>query len=181
MRRGMLPTSRAGTVLAIVLLSKTVAYPLEAVTPPAPPVSHVPPSMTADEIRSFLAQPLIARLATVRRNCTPQIVPMWFLYADGVLYMSTRTQAAKLKHLRAHPQVAVVVDVMQAPLKNKSVTLQGRAEVLTTGVKEMTTRIYEKYMGKDAAASAAAQHNINEPRVILKITPKTITSIDTTR
>ena len=148
----------------------------------APPAaSPAPPAMTKEDMQAFLARPLVARLATVRANDTPQVVPMWFLYEDGVMYMSTRTNAAKVKHLRANPRVAVVVDVMEAPLKNKVVTLDGMAEVQTTGVKEVTTKIYQKYMGKEGAATPTAQQSINAPRVILKINPKKIESMDTTR
>jgi len=149
---------------------------------PAPSASRpAPPPMTKEEMQAFLARPIIARLATVRANGTPQIVPMWFLYEDGVMYMSTRTYAAKVKHLQKNPRVAVVVDVMEAPLKNKVVTLEGTVEVQTTGVKEVTTKIYHKYMGTEGAATPAAQQSINAPRVILKITPKKIESMDTTR
>ena len=144
----------------------------------APPPA--PPAMTKEELQAFLARPLIARLATVRPNHSPQIVPMWFLYEDGVMYMSTRTSAAKVKHLQKNPRVAVVVDVMEAPRKNKVVTIEGTAEVLTTGVKETTTKIYHKYLGTEGAATPAAQQSINTPRVILKITPKKIESLDTT-
>jgi len=148
---------------------------------PAPaPARPAPPSMTKEELQTFLARPLVARLATVRPNGTPQIVPMWFLYEDGVLYMSTRTAAAKVKHLHKNPRVAVVVDEMVAPLKNKVVTLEGAVEMQTTGVKEVTTKIYHKYLGTEGAATPAAQQSINTPRVVLKITPKKIESIDTT-
>jgi len=132
-------------------------------------------------MQAFLAKPLVAHLAIVRANRTPQLVPMWFLYENGVMYMSTRVNAAKIAHIRTNPHVAVVVDVMEAPLKNKVVTLEGIAEIQTTGVKEIVTRIYQKYLGPEATGSPAAQHNINEPRVILKITPKRIRTMDTTR
>jgi len=151
-----------------------------SVTSPVPVPQPVPPVMTKEEMQKFLAQPLIARLAIVRANRSPQVSPMWFLYEDGVLYMSTRPERAKVTHLKANPQVAVVVDVMEKPLKNKVVTLEGTAEIQTTGVKEITTKIYKKYMGEEGAASPAAQQNINTPRVILKITPKKIESLDTT-
>lgn len=153
-----------------------------AETTPAPsPARPAPPPMTKEEMQKFLAEPLVAQLATVRVNGSPQIVPMWFLYEDGVMYMSTRTYAAKVKHLQKNPRVAVVVDVMEAPLKNKVVTLEGTVEVQTTEVKEITTKIYHKYMGTAGAATPVAQQSINTPRVILKITPKKIETLDTTR
>jgi PPOX class probable F420-dependent enzyme len=139
-----------------------------------------PPAMSKDEMSAFLARPIIARIATVRANGSPQIVPMWFLYEDGVMYMSTRTYAAKVKHLQTNPRAAVVVDEMVAPMKNKVVTIEGTVEVLTTGVKETTTKIYHKYVGVEGSTSPQAQQSINTPRVILKITPKKIETMDTT-
>src|SRR6266446_4723867 len=148
--------------------------------PTPSPASPAPPPMTKEELQAFLARPIIARLATVRPNSTPQIVPMWFLYEDGVMYMSTRTYAAKVKHLQKNPRAAVIVDEMVAPMKNKVVTIEGTVEVLTTGVKETTTKIYHKYVGIEGSASPQAQQSINTPRVILKITPKKMETIDTT-
>jgi PPOX class probable F420-dependent enzyme len=139
-----------------------------------------PPAMSKEELNAFLARPLIARIATVRPNGSPQLVPMWFLYEDGVTYMSTRTYAAKVKYLKKNPRVAVVVDEMVAPMKNKVVTFEGTVEVLDTGVKEMTTKIYHKYVGVEGSASPQAQQSINTPRVILKITPKKMETMDTT-
>jgi len=139
-----------------------------------------PPAMSQDDMKAFLARPLIARLATVRANGSPQITPMWFIYEDGVMYMSTRTEAAKVKHLQKNPRAAVVVDEMVAPRKNKIVTIEGTVEVLTTGVKETTIKISQKYTGVDGSSSPQAQQSINAPRVILKITPQKIATMDTT-
>ena len=83
--------------------------------------------------------------------------------------------------LQKNPRAAVVVDEMVAPMKNKVVTIEGTVEVLTTGVKETTTKIYHKYVGVEGSTSPQAQQSINTPRVILKITPKKIETMDTTR
>jgi PPOX class probable F420-dependent enzyme len=164
--------------LGAILLGGSGA--LQAEEKPAMP-RPAPPSMSNEELKAFLARPIIARIATVRANGSPQLAPMWFLYEDGIMYMSTRTYAAKVKHIQKNPRVAVVVDEMVAPLKNKVVTIEGTAEVLTTGVKEMTTKIYHKYAGVDGAATPQAQRSINTPRVILKITPKKMETMDTTK
>lgn len=140
-----------------------------------------PPAMSAEEIQAFLAQPLVASLAVVRANNTPQLTPMWFIYEDGVMSMSTRTYAAKVKHIRANPNVSVVVETMDAPLKNTVVTLEGKAEILESEVKPVVEKIYRKYMGEEGMQTPAAQRNINTPRVIIRITPKKIRSIDTTK
>ena len=163
--------------LCVMLLSGRGALQAEEKSATPQPA---PPSMSTEELNAFLARPIIARIATVRANGSPQLAPMWFLYEDGVTYMSTRTYAAKVKHMQKNPRVAVVVDEMVAPLKNRVVTIEGTVEVLTTGVKEMTTRIYHKYAGVEGSATPQAQRSINTPRVILKITPRKIETIDTT-
>ncbi len=174
--------TRTGLLALIAVLVLTaLRTPAEETSAPVAPAHPAPPPMSEQELQSFLARPLVAHLALVRGNGSPQLVPMWFLFKDGAFYMSTRTYAAKLKHLRKNPRVAIVIDVMEAPLKNKSVTVSGTAQVLTSGVQEMTAAIYRKYVGEQGMASAAAQHNINEPRVILKIIPKKIVTMDTTR
>lgn len=166
------------TVLFLGAMLLGVPQALQAEEKAATP-RPTPPSMSQKELNEFLARPILARIATVRANGSPQLVPMWFLYKDGVIYMSTRTHAAKVEHIKKNPRVAVLIDEMVAPLKNKVVSIEGTAEILTTGVKEMTTKIYHKYMGVEGAKTPQAQQSINTPRVILKITPKKIETIDT--
>jgi PPOX class probable F420-dependent enzyme len=135
------------------------------------------PQMTPQAIEAFLNRPLIARLATVRADHSPQLTPMWYLWEGGALYMSTRASSAKVKHIRSNPRVAVVVDIMEAPRKNIIVTIEGRAEVLTEKVAEWTAKIRRRYM----PASADLHPQDPEPRVILKITPRKVEGIDTTK
>lgn len=163
--------------MAMVIISvcgQTVAAQEKKVAPAAP-------TMSKEEMEAFLAKPLIARLALVRLNGSPQVTPMWFLYEDGILYMSTRVDRAKVKHIKANPRVAVAIDVMEAPLKNKVVIMEGTAELMPTGVKELTTKIYLKYMGADGSKTPQAQQSINAPRIGIKITPKKVETADTTR
>lgn len=138
------------------------------------------PAMAPEKLKDFLAQPLVARLATVRPDGRPQVVPMWFIYEDGVVYMSTGVEAAKVQHIRHNDRVAMAIDVMEAPLKNKGVIIEGRAEIQTNGVLDVTRRIYKKYMGEEGSATPVAQQSINRPRVILKITPNRLVSFDAT-
>lgn len=134
--------------------------------------------MTEREIRGFLSQPRVARLATVRPDGTPQITPMWFLFENRTIYMSTRTGAGKVTHIRRNPNVAAVVDVMEAPYRNKVVELEGTAEIETEDVTELTAKIRRKYVG---AQSAQGLGGSDTGRVILKFSPRKIRSLDTTR
>jgi PPOX class probable F420-dependent enzyme len=134
-----------------------------------------PMAMSDQETAAFLSLPLIARLATVRANGTPQLTPMWFLYDDGVVYMTTRSHAAKVNHIRKNPNVAVVVDVMDEPYKNRIVTIEGTAVVEPDPEKKMTTRLRRKYMGEGEPPKGFPPSE----RVVIKITPRKMTAVNT--
>ncbi|MEM4524609.1 MAG: pyridoxamine 5'-phosphate oxidase family protein, partial [Archaeoglobaceae archaeon] len=67
-------------------------------------------SMSQKEIQEFLSKPLIARIATVGKDLTPNVHPVWFLYDGEFIYISTGKFSAKVRNIIRNPKVAVVVD-----------------------------------------------------------------------
>lgn len=62
-----------------------------------------------DELRDLLERPLIADLATVREDGTPQVNPMWFAW-DGEFIRFTHTSyRRKYRNIRANPAVAISI------------------------------------------------------------------------
>ncbi|MHA6616593.1 PPOX class F420-dependent oxidoreductase [Pseudonocardia sp. DLS-67] len=62
-----------------------------------------------DELRDLLERPLIADLATVREDGTPQVNPMWFAW-DGEFIRFTHTNyRRKYRNIRANPAVAISI------------------------------------------------------------------------
>jgi len=51
----------------------------------------------------------IAELAVVLRNGTPQVSPVWFDYADGLIVINTARGRVKDKALHRHPMVALSI------------------------------------------------------------------------
>ena len=51
----------------------------------------------------------IAELAVVLRNGTPQVSPVWFDYADGLIVINTARGRVKDKALHRHPMVALLI------------------------------------------------------------------------
>jgi PPOX class probable F420-dependent enzyme len=49
----------------------------------------------------------IVWLTTVAASGTPAPTPVWFLWTDGELLISSEPDKAKLRNISAHPQVAV--------------------------------------------------------------------------
>jgi PPOX class probable F420-dependent enzyme len=61
------------------------------------------------ELRDLLERPLIADLATVREDGTPQVNPMWFSW-DGEFIRFTHTNfRRKFRNITANPAVAISI------------------------------------------------------------------------
>jgi PPOX class probable F420-dependent enzyme len=81
------------------------AVPLELEESPMTTAAGVIP----DELRDLLERPLIADLATVREDGTPQVNPMWFAW-DGEFIRFTHTNfRRKYRDITANPAVAISI------------------------------------------------------------------------
>jgi len=141
------------------------------------------PTMTKSEIDAFLAEPVLARISTVRPDGRPHVAPMWFWWDGTSTYMETPPNAIKANNLRHNPNCAITIDVTQGGLRFKAVLLEGQAELLTDRqfVLETVTRIYTKYLGPEGVKSATPQRMIHNEHVIIKLTPGRVVTWDETR
>jgi PPOX class probable F420-dependent enzyme len=62
-----------------------------------------------DEYRDLLERPLIADLATVREDGTPQVNPMWFAWDGEVIRFTHTNFRRKFRNLQANPAVAISI------------------------------------------------------------------------
>lgn len=102
--------------------------------------------MTPTEIEEFLASDRHAVLATNGSDGLPQLTPVWYLYEDGVLYVSAQSGTVKVRNLRRDPSISVCVDGGRGDARY--VVLRGRAELIEPGQprqEEMRRRIIRKY------------------------------------
>ncbi len=58
------------------------------------------------DVDDFLAQPLVARVATNG----PTVRPVWFLWEDGAFWWLTGSWSHLVEHLHDDPAVALVID-----------------------------------------------------------------------
>ena len=63
----------------------------------------------------FLAEANVAILATVDRQGRPHAAPIWYLYEDGALVISTGRGSQKHRNIEANPEVTLVVDRRTLP------------------------------------------------------------------
>ena len=111
--------------------------------------------MNPQELRRRVERARVARLATVRPDDTPHLVPVCFA-VDGDEIVSavdakpkTTTRLARLDNIGAHPSVALIVDHYDDDDWSALwwVRVDGRAEVLTDGVDRdrALTLLVDKY------------------------------------
>ena len=64
---------------------------------------------TLDEVKSFMDKERLASFATVGSNNEPHVVPVFFTYDDGKVYVQTDRKSVKVRNLLRNNNVAVAV------------------------------------------------------------------------
>ena len=69
-----------------------------------------PIAMTKYEIKEFLCAPRIPRLATVRNDGKPHVVPVWYHYEGQDVFVVTAKDSVKAKNIEKNPSMSLVVN-----------------------------------------------------------------------
>ena len=130
--------------------------------------------MTPEEIQSLLDDTHLATLATVRRDGSPQVAPVWYEHKDGKVFIITNERAAKVHNIRRDPRVSVSIATPDWPYSY--VLFYGEAEVTTRNQEEVLTSICIRYKGEERGRALAKELLGNYGGVIIEIVPsRTIT------
>ncbi len=111
------------------------------------------------------------KLATVRSDGSPHVVPIWFvLDDDGALVFNVDGGSLKAKALQRDPRVSLCVDDETPPFA--FVLLEGTAEVSydVDEVLPWSTRIGARYMGAEAA-EAFGRRNAVPGELLVRLRP----------
>ena len=90
------------------------------------------------KVLEFLQADRHAILATNGRNGAPQLTPVWYVFEDGVLYVSAQTSTVKVKNLRRDATVSVCIDGGRGDARY--VVLRGKAELIEPGERQKALR-----------------------------------------
>lgn len=67
-------------------------------------------AMTTAEVDGFLAAERTCRVATAGKEGRPHVAPLWFVWDDGSLWLSSVVRSQRWTDLMRDPRVAVVID-----------------------------------------------------------------------
>lgn len=139
--------------------------------------------MSNAEIRKFLTRgTFTGKLATVKKDGSPHVVPIWFVLAYsssrgkrvGDIIFTTGSTSVKAKNIQRDNRVSICVDD-QTP-RFSFVTVYGNAKIYhyrQNKLFEWATKIARRYMGKDNA-EVYGRRNSTEGEVIVRIKPTRI-------
>jgi PPOX class probable F420-dependent enzyme len=132
------------------------------------------PAMTQEEYLSFLTEGTkTGKLATVREDGRPHVVPIWFVLDGDNLIFTTGESSVKAKNMILDPRVSISVDDQTPPYS--FVTVEGTVS-LSENPDEMlywATRIGSRYMGEEQA-EAFGKRNAVKGELLVTITPSKV-------
>jgi PPOX class probable F420-dependent enzyme len=130
--------------------------------------------MTPEQIETFLREPRMANLITLRDDGMPTSQPLWFEWADGVVRMFSGRATGKIRRLMRDKRASVTITtgVGEAPAW---VTVEGTALVESGGA-DLVRRLAPLYDGAEFASMALARlAGDPDGLCLITITPTRIT------
>jgi PPOX class probable F420-dependent enzyme len=122
--------------------------------------------LSPEDLGAFLDEPLVAVLATRRRDDTTMLSPVWYEWRDGGINVWAHSEEdGKIRHLRRDPRVTIVVANSTWPYRGLEV--RGVAAIGSDGFYEVLDRTARRYLGDASAKRMVASYET--PGVVIRI------------
>ena len=131
------------------------------------------------DIDEFLAQPLIAHLASMSQDGARES-PLWFLWDDASLWLVGNSHDSFPRRLRQDPRCAIgIVEFDLASGVLRHVGIRGVAEVLPLE-RQRLHRLLSRYLGGDETRWDAKlrQNVIDKLDLMIRVIPEAIVARD---
>ena len=123
----------------------------------------------------FLRDQKILRLATIGKNKTPHIAPVWYRYSGKKFHIGTNTKTQKAQNVKKNQRVSCCVDVgINAP-NIYGVLVQGNANIILDDakVKTIAKKILSRYFKN--LDNKSAKELLEDTDCIIEIIPEKFT------
>ncbi|RMF00065.1 MAG: PPOX class F420-dependent oxidoreductase [Chloroflexi bacterium] len=131
-------------------------------------------NMTPAEVKTFLmGQVKTGKLATVRADGRPHVVPVWFTMDGDDLLFNTWHTSVKAKNMQRDPRVCICVDDEAPPFS--FVQIEGTVTFSDdlAEIRHWATEIGGRYMGAEQA-QAFGERNGVPGELLVRVTPTKI-------
>jgi nitroimidazol reductase NimA-like FMN-containing flavoprotein (pyridoxamine 5'-phosphate oxidase superfamily) len=143
-------------------------------------------AMSREEMNAFLAEPWIARLACLKPDGSPYLVPAWYHWDGLAFWFVARERSAWAHYIARDPRVSVVVDEPVPPIRK--VMVEGTALIveaavgpyLENGEMSLWNRIGTNHTGpkyRDTYHTEQYRDSVShEPCWTIKVVPRKLTT-----
>jgi PPOX class probable F420-dependent enzyme len=122
-----------------------------------------------DNFTDLFQKKTYAQLATIMRDGTPQVTPVWWEFDGTHVLINSAKGRTKDLNMRRNPNVALSIQDPENPYRHLS--LKGKVvEITENGADAHIDRLSKKYTGKDVYPGRRP----GEVRVIYRILPERI-------
>src|SRR6185312_1495933 len=104
-------------------------------------------NLTVEDLGDLLQQPLVASLATYRRDGEVLLSPVWFEWDGTAFNLVVGRDDVKAQHILRDPRASVAVYENEMPLRG--LELRGKATRFTDGLHELRARIWKRYLDSE--------------------------------
>ena len=136
--------------------------------------------MSSEAITDFLSAPRHAVVSTIRRDGTPHLSTVWYIYDDDIIYFLAMANSVKCRNIGRNPSVGICVDGGYPD--NRSVLIYGDTEVLPDGNQLYTDKklqIFRRYLDTPEEVQAYVEESaaFGEGALVV-VRPKKIVGVD---
>ena len=129
------------------------------------------PEQIPDGIKDILNKPGYAHLATLMKDGSPQVTPVWYDFDGTHIRINTAKGRLKDKNMRRDKRVALSIQDPDNPYRY--LAIRGDVDEITeNGADAHIDSLAKKYLGKDRYPFRAT----GEVRVIYKIRPEKVST-----
>jgi PPOX class probable F420-dependent enzyme len=121
--------------------------------------------LTPDQLDGLLDERRLATLATIRKDGTVLLSPLWYSWEDGGFTLAVAAGDGKLKHIDREPRVSIVVAEDEFPYRGFEV--RGVARIVDVPYGPEVRRIATRYVG----AAAADYYDDEHGGTVLRVEP----------
>lgn len=107
--------------------------------------------MTVEDLGNLLQEPLVAVLATLRKDGSVLLSPVCHEWQESGFNMWITEEDVKTRHLRRDPRATIVVAESEEPYRG--VEIRGVAQLIDHDVFEVAAGIMARYLGTDEGAA----------------------------
>ena len=119
------------------------------------------PQLTPSEVDEYLDGPHVAHFASIRRNGSPHVSPVWYRWdsgADasaGTVTVVSGDSAVKTRNVLQNPRVSLSIATDEWPYQY--VILEGNAAVTYDNIEETVVNIFSRYEGEERGREDARE------------------------